>query len=288
MADRSWYVAVNGKQTGPFSDEQIRAEIVSGQVTANTLVWCAPMEGWSKASAIPGLLPSVPGAVAPLQIPVPGIVDGGQPGAPIAFQAGTWPLFGRTLLVAICQFLIIPAPWAVTAFYRWFVSQVRLPNEKVVTFEGKPTDIWWVFMLTALLGYGGFIHISVQLLLLPLMVWFYLLIMRWVFGNLAWDGQTARLTFSGRYWPMLGWLALSWVSMFSIIGWAWVYTAMLRWICRNVQGSSKQLSFVASGWDMLWRTLAFGLSCIIIIPIPWTLRWYMGWLVSQLCLSERA
>jgi hypothetical protein len=63
---------------------------------------------------------------------------------------------------------------------------------------------------------------------------------------------------------------------------------MNRWLCRHVEGSSEELSFVASGWGVLWRSWLFVLSCIFIIPIPWTLHWYMGWMISQFCLSERA
>jgi len=65
-------------------------------------------------------------------------------------------------------------------------------------------------------------------------------------------------------------------------------TAMVRWVCRHVEGSSLKLSFVASGWGLLWRTLLFGIGCGFIIPIPWVLRWYTGWTVSQFCLSPRA
>jgi hypothetical protein len=32
---------------------------------------------------------------------------------------------------------------------------------------------------------------------------------------------------------------------------------------------------------VLWRTLVFALGCILLIPIPWVLRWYVNWYVSQ-------
>jgi hypothetical protein len=38
---------------------------------------------------------------------------------------------------------------------------------------------------------------------------------------------------------------------------------------------------------MLWRTIAFALGCVFIIPIPWLLRWYALWYVSQFALVER-
>ncbi len=39
---------------------------------------------------------------------------------------------------------------------------------------------------------------------------------------------------------------------------------------------------------MLWRTLVFVIACAFIIPIPWMMRWYAQWFVSQFELVERA
>jgi hypothetical protein len=39
---------------------------------------------------------------------------------------------------------------------------------------------------------------------------------------------------------------------------------------------------------MLWRTLVFGVGAVLIIPIPWVIRWYTTWYVSQFALVERA
>jgi hypothetical protein len=48
------------------------------------------------------------------------------------------------------------------------------------------------------------------------------------------------------------------------------------------------LVFTASGWSYLWRVLVVGLTSIFIIPIPWVLRWFTRWLVSQFALVEQA
>lgn len=213
---------------------------------------------------------------------------GGQTGQPLALTAGVWPLLGRTLLVALGQILVIPSPWTNTSYYRWFVFHIRLPQDRQVTFAGQPGDIWYIFMLSALFSYAGSVRFWLQLIVIPLTVLFYLVILRWFVANLTWEGRTTPLRFTGGYWGLLGWFALNWLAIFTIIGWAWVSTAMIRWICRHVEGSSKQLSYVGSGWEMLWRAIAFALSCIVIIPIPWTGRWYIAWLVSQFHLSERA
>jgi hypothetical protein len=214
------------------------------------------------------------------------IWPGGEAGEPLQFMGGTWALLGRMLLVTIGQLLIIPSPWTTTSFYRWFVEQIRLPFNRQAAFIGKPTDIWWVFMLNALFSYSGVVHDALPLLGLVLTSLFYLLIMRWFFRNLVWQGGGG-LNFTGNYWGLLGWSVFAIVAIVSVIGWAWVMTAMLRWVCRHVEGSGLKLSYIASGWGLLWRSVLFAIGCGFIIPIPWVLRWYTGWTVSQFCLSPR-
>jgi hypothetical protein len=56
MADRLWYAALNGKQAGPFGEPLLRAMIARGEVTADTLVWTAPISAsTSSASSRSGL-----------------------------------------------------------------------------------------------------------------------------------------------------------------------------------------------------------------------------------------
>jgi hypothetical protein len=37
--------------------------------------------------------------------------------------------------------------------------------------------------------------------------------------------------------------------------------------------------------DLLWRSLVLVLLNVLIIPIPWTTRWYLRWLISQFALA---
>ena len=46
--------------------------------------------------------------------------------------------------------------------------------------------------------------------------------------------------------------------------------------------------FIGTGWGILWRTFAFCLGSIFLIPIPWLLRWYSAWFVSQLHVEDFA
>jgi len=283
MASRQWYTAVGGKQEGPFPDERLRELIANGTVTAESLVWCEGMTDWTKAGAVPGLVSEARrAATVPAAPPAAGSGDVEH----LWTDVGVWPLLGRTLLLMLAEFVIIPLPWAATSYYRWFVSHIKMPQDQQVEFVGKPGDIWYIFMLSAACSYVGLIHGLLQLALIFLTTLFTLIIVRWFFANLSWEGRETSLRFTGGYWPLLGWTVLLAVSVVTIIGWAWVCTAWTRWMCKNVVGSERQLIFTASGWGVLWRTLLFTLSCVFIIPIPWTLHWIVRWFVSQFALAN--
>ena len=113
------------------------------------------------------------------------------------------------------------------------------------------------------------------------------MIIRWIASRLTSEGQDLPISFKGSPLVYLGWYALLAVSAITIIGWAWVMTAWMRWICSNIEGTRREVIFNGSGLEVLWRTIVFGIGCIFLIPIPWVLRWYTNWYISQLALVER-
>jgi hypothetical protein len=116
---------------------------------------------------------------------------------------------------------------------------------------------------------------------------FYWLFLKWFIANLASNGQPLGLSFSGSVWAYLGWTILAAISVITIIGWAWVYVAWLRWFCRNIQGTRREVLFIGSGLEFLWRALVAAIASLFIIPIPWVYRWMSQWLASQTVLAER-
>jgi hypothetical protein len=177
----------------------------------------------------------------------------------------------------------------VTALYRWLVAHLRVPRWPNATFTGRPGDIWYVFIILALCAYAGLTGIRyIGLILFPLEAFLSWMIVGWVVANLSPDGHQRPLTFIGSVWTYIGWHVLILVSAITIIGWAWVVTAWMRWTCRNVEGNRREVVFNASGWQVLWRTVVLSLVCALIIPIPWMLAWYARWYVSQFALLERA
>ena len=54
-ADASFHVAVDGKQSGPFSVAVVQQQISSGQLSRETLVWKPGMAAWTAAGSVPEL-----------------------------------------------------------------------------------------------------------------------------------------------------------------------------------------------------------------------------------------
>jgi hypothetical protein len=286
MASRSWFFATGGQQHGPYSEDQLRDLIGKGHIRPDTYVWSEGMAGWQFASDIPGLLS---GGARPPAFPVSGTSPAHFAGTGLlAFEGGTWALLGRTLLVALGNLLVIPAPWVVTGFYRWFVSQLRVPQRPNLGFTGQPGDIWYVFVLLALCGYAGLSGVPyLQYILVPVQGYLSWMTARWFVANISSNGQRLPLTFAGEPLIYVGWYVLGVVSIVTIIGWAWVMAAFLRWVCHNIAGTRREITFVAGGWPLLWRTILFALGSMLVIPIPWVLNWYTRWIVSQFELVER-
>ena len=279
MADRQWYTGRDGRQEGPYSDERLRQLIASGMVRGETLVWTAGMTNWAKAAEVPGLMPAQRMTAAVSGAPVPTGL--------LTLHVGVWALLWRGFVLAISELAVIPLPWVAPIFIRWFAERIELPGRQRIGFVGKAEDIWWVFILYALVAVVGIAYQPVQLLGIPVQAFSLLLIQRWLVANITWEGQKQPLRFTGGFWPLLGWSVLLPLSVLSIIGWAWVATAWARWTCRHIEGSSRELVFTASGFGYLWRALVFAFTAIFIIPIPWTVRWFARWLVSQFALVER-
>jgi len=48
----SYFVAINGQQTGPFATQQLQEMIATGQLTPSTLLWKQGMNNWAAANSI--------------------------------------------------------------------------------------------------------------------------------------------------------------------------------------------------------------------------------------------
>jgi hypothetical protein len=294
----NWFYAANGQQQGPFGDTQIRDLISNGTVRPDTLVWTEGMAGWQKAMEVPGLMPA--GGPPPMPMggspPMMGGAMGGTgtaSGYALGLNMGIWDFTWRTLALIFGSLFIIPVPWLYVWYMRWFTSCVQVPGRPNLSFEGKATTIvvWFFGSIAVAIAVGMLAYVTElnwlsQAFGIVYLVLYWLLL-RWVIANLASNGQPLGLSFSGSFWAFLGWTVLALVSVLTIIGWAWVYSATMRWICRNIQGTRRAVAFNGSGLGYLWRVILGSLAASFIIPIPWVYRWLMRWQLSETVLVPR-
>lgn len=293
MSDRSWFYAANGQQQGPYPEAQLRDLIARGTIRADTLVWSEGMAGWQKAGEIPGLMSG--GARPPAMPPAgaPPIAQGGGyavHGGTLSIDFGILEFTWRTIVAVIGMAVVIPAPWVLVWYLKWLVPCVSVPGRPNLSFEGRAmTIVPWFFGAVVVAIVISFLDIKV-LNLVETIIQFALswLFVRWFVANLASNGQLLGLNFAGSILAFVGWNILLVLSIFTIIGWAWVYVAQMRWFCRNIQGTRREVTFTGTGLEFLWRAIVAAIAMAFIIPIPWVYRWFGQWIASQTALVERA
>ena len=287
MADRSWFFASQGQQQGPFPEAQLRELIATGKVTPETLVWTEGMANWQKAGDVPGLLADGGPATMPGSpgLPASGV---GYGGGALSVDFGIWDFTWRSLVLIIGFVFIIPLPWALLMYCRWIVSWVHVPQRPNLGFTGRAVDLMWFYAAVLLYIAAAWTESQALSFAVNLVqVVLYWLLIRWFIANLSSNGQPLGLRFSGSFWGFLGWSLLAFVAIFTIIGWAWVYVAQLRWMCRRIEGTRRGVVFQGSGLEFLWRAIVTALLSVLIIPLPWAYRWFTRWLASQTTLVDR-
>ena len=216
----------------------------------------------------------------------------------IQFKGTGIQALGWGLLATLLNLLIIPAAWGAVALYRWLVRNLSFSDGTTASFEGRGGEIWGYFVIGALLGFipqvsraiedpgaAFFVSIGLPILLLPISAAIWLKIIRWFFASVKLSCGT-NLSFKGNYGSYLGWMLLVYLSVYTIIGWAWASVAMLRWVCRNIEGRQNKVIFVGSGWGLLWRCFVAGLASIVIIPIPWMIVWIVRWFARNMVIQQ--
>jgi hypothetical protein len=288
MADRSWFFASEGKQHGPYPEPEFRSYVANGTIRGDMLVWTEGMAGWQKAAEIPGLMSGGSGRPPVPQTGVPQASRGGYGGGPILVDFEIWEFTWRSLVLLFSFLFVIPLPWALLMYCRWIVSCVRVPQRPILGFTGRAVDLMWFYALVLLYIVAAWTQIqALNLAVDVVQLVLYWLLIKWFMANLTSNGQPLGLGFSGSFWGFLGWSVLAVFSIITIIGWAWVYVAQLRWMCRHIEGTHREVVFNATGLEFLWRSLVTGLVCLLIIPIPWMYRWFTRWLGSQIVLADR-
>ncbi|UQR63778.1 DUF4339 domain-containing protein [Bradyrhizobium sp. C-145] len=294
----SWFYASEGKQQGPFAEGQFRDLIAQGVVRPDTLVWTEGMAGWQKAAEIPGLIggggaPPMMPAGGPPMMGAGGYASaggyGGAGGGSLAVDFGILEFTWRSIVLLIGMIFVLPAPWVFVWYTQWIVSCVRVPGRPNLSFTGNAmTLVPWYFgfiVLAIAISFIGSQLLSNLLFIVQIVL--YWLLIKWMVANLASNGQPLGLSFTGSIWAYIGWSLLFAISIITIIGWAWVAAAQMRWFCRSVEGTRREIVFKGSGLEILWRGIVAAILCSFIIPIPWVYRWIMNWFASQTELAPR-
>jgi hypothetical protein len=291
----SWFYAAEGKQQGPFPDGQFRDLVAQGVVRPDTLVWTEGMAGWQKAAEIPGLIGGAPPAV-PMGAPAlsqsgysGGYAQGGYQagyaggGGALSIDFGIVEFIWRSIAFLVGAILIIPLPWVFVWYTKWIVSCIQVPGRPNLSFTGSAMALVpWYFgaiVLAIALAFTGIEWLNDLMFVVQIVL--YWLLIKWMVANIASNDQPLGLSFSGTIWAYIGWNLLLGISFLTIIGWAWVYVAQIRWFCRNIQGTRRAVVFKGSGLEMLWRSIVAFIGFSLIIPIPWACRWMMRWMASQ-------
>lgn len=56
LSSKEWYLVIEGKAHGPYTEAIIKQKMLNKEVTKDTLVWCAGMTAWKTAEQTPELL----------------------------------------------------------------------------------------------------------------------------------------------------------------------------------------------------------------------------------------
>jgi uncharacterized protein (TIGR00266 family) len=71
MAQRQWFLAVEGQQVGPLDEDEVLSRIEAGSIAASTLVFTAGMSGWKAAREAPELAARFAGGRVAQAPPIP-------------------------------------------------------------------------------------------------------------------------------------------------------------------------------------------------------------------------
>ncbi len=218
----------------------------------------------------------------------------------IKFKGTGFQALGWGLLAGVLSLLVIPAAWGAVVLWRWFVRNLSFSDGTEASFEGRGGEIWGYYVIAMLFVFvpqlfravedpaaSLFVWIGLPILLLPISAAVWLKIIRWFFSSIRLSCGTS-LSFKGNYGPYLGWTLLVILSVYTIIGWAWASVAMLRWVCRNIEGGSNHLVFIGNGWGLLWRCFVAALASIFIIPAPWMAVWIVRWFSRNMLIRQPA
>ena len=292
MSDRSWFYASHGQQQGPYPEAQLRELIARGTVTADTLVWSEGMAGWQQArkfracsqAARVRRLFRAPGG------PLAGA--GGYGGGPLSIDLGLWDFLGRSLVFVdrisagdpgalggdqLLPVDGVPPPRAAAA-----QSRLHRPGRRYLVRLRRDGAV----SLCRFDAASQFLQYRRHCRFRRYLSW---MTVRWIAANLSSNGQPLPIAFNGSA------LSLCRLARADVHLGHHHHRLGVGHHCLDAMDVPQCQRHAAR--DRLQRDRAWkccggpwcsALGCMLLIPIPWVLRWYTSWYVSQFELVDRA
>ena len=204
---------------------------------------------------------------------------------------------------------IIGLPVAILIWCRWWIKHIAVTDGTTFKFSGTIKRSFLLTLLSILaplpqeiaraFGISGVLDRSLGLGLLvalPTLISLYLLgafilpalvqreFLKWWCADTP-PSQGSGVTFIGHAWPYIGWNVAHVLSIFTIIGWPWVFRAYARWVCNNITSTGRRFHFVGRGIDILWRGSVTFIVCCGIVTLPWALVWFARWFFRNITVE---
>jgi hypothetical protein len=294
MAWNYYFKDRTGAQNGPVSIEELKSLIRAGRIAPDCLVWPEGGEP-AQAGAIPLLFEDF------AHFNSGGGAQGLAGGGPLQGSFSGWGLFWRSIVAGLGIILIVPAPWAGPWLYGWIASRVSLPNGRALRLESGAAPLFFFLALAvivpAVVAGGAAAYdpaaarsggiIALRLVGQIASIIFSYLLVRWFSRALRSEDGAFHVAFEGGFWAYLGWEILLILSVFTIIGWAWVLRYRTRWICRRTVGTHA-FEFTGTGWGILGVALLTILGSLLIVTAPWLIAWFYNWFISKIIVTPAA
>ncbi len=135
-----WFCAINGKQEGPFSVENLVSMSAQAPLRPDTLVWSEGMAGWKPLSETP-LFDALPRPTTPPSVPLGNVL-----------QAGAQSMASQMAGATASMTAAISAPVGSTTA-PGFVDAIKICFNKYADFNGRASrpEFWWFYLFTFVL-----------------------------------------------------------------------------------------------------------------------------------------
>jgi len=169
--------------------------------------------------------------------------------------------------------LAIPQAWWERSYCRWLARKTRLDDGSAFAFEGNPKEIWFWFPLPWILRFAkSRVHdpvLGTALSVAGMLAGFWVSwrVLMWFCKGLHLSEAT-RFRFTGKPLTYIGLQILNTLSVFTVVGWAWLEVYIQKWIYRHMDSDDAELRMVGKPVQLLGLGLLFfGIPLVIVLMV---------------------